>query len=72
TSRSTTANGVARVAPVTLDSLRIGSIMLREVRAVVAEPGKMTQNLLGMSFISRLSNFELKGGTLVMIQNDAQ
>jgi aspartyl protease family protein len=68
TSRSTTANGIARVAPVTLDYLRIGSIVLREVRAVVAEPGKMTQNLLGMSFISRLSGFELKGGTLVMVQ----
>jgi clan AA aspartic protease (TIGR02281 family) len=69
TSRSSTANGIARVAPVTLDYVRIGSIIVREVKAVVAEPGKMTQNLLGMSFINRLSGFELRGGRLLMVQN---
>jgi aspartyl protease family protein len=68
TSRSTTANGIARVAPVNLDFLRVGGIVLRDVKAVVAEPGKMTQNLLGMSFINRLSGFELSGGRLVMLQ----
>jgi predicted aspartyl protease len=36
---------------------------------VIAEPGKMTQNLLGMSFIRRLSGFELTGGLLSMVQN---
>jgi clan AA aspartic protease (TIGR02281 family) len=69
TSRSATANGIARVAPVTLDYIRIGSILLRDVKAVIAEPGKMTQNLLGMSFISRLSGFELRGGRLLMVQH---
>jgi clan AA aspartic protease (TIGR02281 family) len=69
TSRSSTANGIARVAPVTLDYVRIGSILVRDVKAVIAEPGKMTQNLLGMSFINRLSGFELRGGRLLMVQN---
>ena len=68
TSRSSTANGIARVAPVTLDYIRIGSIVLRDVKAVIAEPGKMTQNLLGMSFISGLAGFELSGGRLNMEQ----
>jgi clan AA aspartic protease (TIGR02281 family) len=68
TSRSSTANGIARVAPVTLDYVRIGSIVLHDVKAVIAEPGKMTQNLLGMSFISRLAGFELSGGRLNMEQ----
>jgi aspartyl protease family protein len=68
-SRSSTANGIARVAPVTLDYVRIGSILVRDVKAVIAEPGKMTQNLLGMSFINRLSGFELRGGRLLMVQN---
>lgn len=68
TSRSSTANGIARVAPVTLDYIRIGSIVLHDVKAVIAEPGKMTQNLLGMSFISRLAGFELSGGRLNMEQ----
>jgi aspartyl protease family protein len=69
TSRSSTANGIARVAPVNLDYIRIGSIVLHDVKAVVAEPGKMTQNLLGMSFINRLSGFELSGGRLNMVQH---
>jgi aspartyl protease family protein len=69
TNRSSTANGIARVAPVTLDYLRIGSILVRDVKAVIAEPGKMTQNLLGMSFINKLSGFELRGGRLLMVQN---
>jgi aspartyl protease family protein len=66
TGRSTTANGVARVAQTTIASIRIGGITVKDVQAVVAEPGRMTQNLLGMSFIKQLSAFELKENTLTM------
>ena len=72
TSRSSTANGIARVAPVTLDYIRIGSILIRDAKAVIAEPGKMTQNLLGMSFIKELGGFELRGGRLLMVQQPTQ
>lgn len=72
TSRSSTANGIARVAPVTLDYIRIGSILIRDVKAVIAEPGKMTQNLLGMSFIRELAGFELRGDRLLMVQQPSQ
>jgi len=68
TGRSSTANGVARVAPVKLNYVRIGGIVLRDVVAVVAEPGRLSQNLLGMSFINRLSRFELRGDRLVLTQ----
>lgn len=68
TGRSATANGMARVAAVTLDALRIGDILMRDVQAVVAEPGRMTQNLLGMSFVGRLTGFELSGTRLVMTE----
>jgi aspartyl protease family protein len=68
TGRSTTANGVARVASVVLDTVRIGDITVNDVQAVVAEPGKMSQNLLGMSFIGRLSGFELTGSKLTMTE----
>lgn len=68
TGRSTTANGVARVASVVLDAVRIGEITIRNVQAVIAEPGRMSQNLLGMSFIGRLSGFELSGTKLVMTE----
>ena len=64
--RSTTANGVARVASVTIDAIRIESIVVKDVPAVVAEPGRMTQNLLGMSFIKQLSGFQLNGASLTM------
>jgi aspartyl protease family protein len=66
--RSNTANGIARVAPITLEAIRIGDIEIRDVAAVVAEPGKMNQNLLGMSFIAKLSGFELRGRQLVLSQ----
>lgn len=69
TDQSSTANGIARVAPVTIDYLRIGSIVLHNVEAVVAEPGKMPQNLLGMSFIRRLAGFELSGNSLNIVQH---
>ncbi len=68
TGRSTTANGVARVASVVLDTIRIGDITVKDVQAVIAEPGRMTQNLLGMSFIKHLAGFELNGGKLTLIQ----
>ena len=66
--RSTTANGVARVASIVLDTVRIGDITVKDVQAVIAEPGRMTQNLLGMSFIRQLSGFELSGARLTMIE----
>jgi aspartyl protease family protein len=66
--RSTTANGVARVASIVLDTIRIGDITVKDVQAVIAEPGRMTQNLLGMSFIRQLSGFELNGAKLTMIE----
>ncbi len=66
--RSTTANGVARVASIVLDTVSIGDITVKDVQAVVAEPGRMTQNLLGMSFIKQLSGFELNGARLTMIE----
>jgi aspartyl protease family protein len=66
--RSTTANGVARVASVVLDTVRVGDITVKDVQAVIAEPGRMTQNLLGMSFIRQLSGFELNGARLTMIE----
>ena len=47
----TTANGVARVAPVTLDRVSIGDITVRNVPAAVAERGRLKTSLLGMTFL---------------------
>ncbi|NJR41508.1 MAG: TIGR02281 family clan AA aspartic protease, partial [Akkermansiaceae bacterium] len=59
-----TANGRAKVAPVTLGRVAIGEITVRDVRAVVSEPGRLQTSLLGMSFLGRLSRFEMRSGTL--------
>lgn len=61
-----TANGIARVAPVTLHRVSIGDITVRDVPAAVAEPGRLKTSLLGMSFLSRLSRFDMRSGRLVM------
>ena len=68
TGRTRTANGIARVAPITIDRVRVGDILVRNVRGIVAEPGKLSVNLLGMSFIGRLSRFEMRGRELVLIE----
>ena len=64
TGRTNTANGVARYAPVTIDSIRIGSITVQNVKGSVAEPGRLGVTLLGMSFLGRLSRAEIKSGVL--------
>jgi len=68
TKQTDTANGVTAVAPVTLDEVRVGDIAVRRVRAVVTAPGRLRQNLLGMSFINRLSRFEMSGQRLTLTQ----
>ena len=66
TGRANTANGIARMAFVTLDSVTIGDITVRDVRAAVAEPGRLSTSLLGMSFLGKLRRAEISRGTLVI------
>lgn len=61
-----TANGRSLTAPIVLDSLRIGSITERRVRALVARPGVLHQNLLGMTFLERLASYEVRGSRLIL------
>lgn len=61
-----TANGRAYVASVLLDQVRIGGIALHRVQASVAEPGRLGGALLGMSFLSRLSEFSFRGDKLIL------
>jgi aspartyl protease family protein len=61
-----TANGQARAAPVRIESVTIGSITRTGLRAMVAEPGKLDQSLLGMNFISSLTAFEMRKGEVIL------
>jgi len=59
-----TANGPARSAYVTLPQISIGSIERTNVRAGVAERGKLDKSLLGMNFLSTLSSVSFSGDEL--------
>jgi aspartyl protease family protein len=63
-----TANGVVLVAPVVLKEVVIGEVAVRNVPAAVFPDNKLQIGLLGMSFLSKLSHFEVTGGRLVLKQ----
>ena len=63
-----TANGVAKVAPVTLNEIRVGTIRVPNVRAAVAQQGALSESLLGMTFLGRLNRVEMQKGYLVLVQ----
>ncbi len=53
-----TANGVVHAAPVKLGLVEIDDLSLRNVAAMVMPEGALSDNLLGLSFLSRLHRFE--------------
>lgn len=61
-----TANGRAHVAPVTLDTVSVGTVGLTNVKAAVAEPGKIHSSLLGMSFLGRLEETSFRRDRLIL------
>lgn len=61
-----TANGTTYAAPVRLRSITIGPIELRDVEALVAKPGSLNENLLGMSFLRRLRSYEFSKDFLTL------
>jgi len=61
-----TANGTAMAAGITLDSLSVGGIEIRDVSAIVVGPGLLQKSLLGMSFLGAISRFEIKGDQMVL------
>lgn len=61
-----TANGTTYAASVRLSRLSIGNIVLEDVDALVAKPGTLKDNLLGMSFLSRLRSYEFTSEYLTL------
>lgn len=64
--RVETANGSAFAAAVRVPVIRIGSITLRDVEAIVLPRGRLSTSLLGMSFLRRLNDFKMSDGRLTM------
>lgn len=63
-----TANGSVDAAMVTLAEVRLGSIRVRNVQAVILPDSALGANLLGMSFLGSLSKWQAEGGRLELIQ----
>lgn len=62
-----TANGLVRGAPVRLNQVAIGPIVLEDVRASV-NGAPMETSLLGMSYLSRLSSWRVEGDRLTLVR----
>jgi aspartyl protease family protein len=62
-----TANGTVRAARVDLSRVDVGGVTVRDVAALVLPDEALGQNLLGMSFLSRL-RWEQKNGKLILEQ----
>jgi aspartyl protease family protein len=61
-----TANGIVMAKPATIAELRVGGITASDAPAVVSAAFG-DQNVLGMSFLSKLKAWRVEGKTLVLI-----
>jgi aspartyl protease family protein len=64
----TTANGTIRAARTRLAMIEIGGLVVRDVDAMVLPDEALSENLLGLSFLSRLKRFEYANGKMVLEQ----
>ncbi|MEM9146469.1 MAG: TIGR02281 family clan AA aspartic protease [Pseudomonadota bacterium] len=64
-----TANGPTKVAPINLDRMEVGPILVRDVIAAVATEGSLESPLLGMSFLSRLTETTFRSEKLILRQS---
>jgi len=66
-----TANGVAQAQTGTVDELRVGNIVARNLRIVTA-PGLGSLDVLGMNFLSKLDSWRVEGRTLILVPHHPQ
>ena len=68
TAMVSTANGKIKAARAKLDRVEIGDITVFDVPALVLPDEALAQNLLGVSFLSRLRRYEYANGRMVLEQ----
>jgi aspartyl protease family protein len=66
-----TANGMAPARTGSIDELKVGNIVARNLRIVTA-PGLGTLDVLGMNFLSKLDSWRVQGGTLILVPHHPQ
>jgi aspartyl protease family protein len=64
----TTANGTIRAARTRIAMVDVGGIVVRDVDAMVLPDEALSENLLGLSFLSKLRRFEYANGKMVLEQ----
>ena len=69
TVQARTANGTAWLARIVIDTITVGSITMRDIPAVVAQPGVLHDNLLGQTFLARLRDFKVQGDRVILDGN---
>ena len=63
-----TANGTIKAARSRIAMIDLGGIVVRDVDAMVLPDEALSENLLGLSFLSKLKRFEYANGKLVLEQ----
>ena len=64
----TTANGTVKAARARLAMVEVGGLVVRDVDAMVLPDEALSENLLGLSFLSKLKRFEYANGQMVLEQ----
>jgi aspartyl protease family protein len=64
----TTANGTIKAARARIAMIDLGGLIVRDVDAMVLPDEALSENLLGLSFLSKLKRFEYANGKLVLEQ----
>jgi aspartyl protease family protein len=63
-----TANGTIKAAPTRIAMIDLGGLIVRDVDAMVLPDEALSENLLGLSFLSKLKRFEYANGKMVLEQ----
>jgi aspartyl protease family protein len=66
-----TANGAAPAQTGTIDELRVGNIVARNLK-VVTSPGLGNLDVLGMNFLSKLDSWRVEGRALILVPHHPQ
>jgi len=66
-----TANGMAPAKTGSIDELRVGNILARNLK-VVTSPGLGNVDVLGMNFLSKLDSWRVERGTLILVPHNPQ
>ena len=66
-----TANGATPARTGSVDELRVGNIVARNLKIVTA-PGLGSLDVLGMNFLSKLDSWRVEGRTLILVPHHPQ